>query len=364
MLNSHSHCESLLIPRENAQNASSLNPKLITLHSEDRDVSKWPNQNMFEVMLPQTYTNVKSISLIEHNFTTQPLIFTNENQNVKMSFIVTIKAHSYGKTNRLTLTIDEGTYTTTQLAYELQNKFNKSVRDLHFSLSSYNKFYVFYHEVQKKFLFGNSEDPFEILFDQPEPYKTNCGTASNWNNYSNWGLAFNLGFVKTVTNKVISVEVSEPQKVYYTSTVTEWLPVASIGGKAYVVVPNNAAIMSGPTDLYIELDKCNNIDEIEPYSSNTTATHLKKKTVCQTNKAVCQTTAVKNDYNGIVNSAFAKISLSKTFISEETTYGHVNFSPPLDKLNKLKFKFRYHDGALVNFGSHNFSLTMKLQMYR
>ena len=41
-----------------------------------------------------------------------------------------------------------------------------------------------------------------------------------------------------------------------------------------------------------------------------------------------------------------------------------SFFPPLDKLSKLKFKFRYHDGTLVDFGGQNFSFTIALYTYR
>jgi hypothetical protein len=49
---------------------------------------------------------------------------------------------------------------------------------------------------------------------------------------------------------------------------------------------------------------------------------------------------------------------------QDTSQGFSTFFPPLDKLSKLKFKFRYHDGTLVNFGGQNFSFTVALYMYR
>jgi hypothetical protein len=54
-----------LIPREQK---FSIDRKLLTVHSEDRDINKWPNANHFELQLPQTYTNVETIALVEYNF--------------------------------------------------------------------------------------------------------------------------------------------------------------------------------------------------------------------------------------------------------------------------------------------------------
>ena len=31
-----------------------LDRKLLTVHSEDRDIKKWPNANHFEIMLPES----------------------------------------------------------------------------------------------------------------------------------------------------------------------------------------------------------------------------------------------------------------------------------------------------------------------
>ena len=42
------------------QNTYVLNRKLITIHSEDRDITKWPNSNHFEVTIPEDLINVHS----------------------------------------------------------------------------------------------------------------------------------------------------------------------------------------------------------------------------------------------------------------------------------------------------------------
>ena len=359
-----------LIPREQTY---SINRKLITVHSEDRDISKWPNANHFELQLPQTYTNVETIALVEYSFPTYYYTFSNNSQNTKITF--SLSGMMY------TLTISPGFYSPTQFATELQNKMNLAVS------SSYDNFRVFYDEVLQRLLFGNKMVAFTFIYNAPESYddapcyapcisvqpQAQPSATIRWNQYTNWGLGYNLGFVKCLpsecanvqdvinSNKMAAVPVNGNQSVYYvnssTTTGYEWLTVAS-GGTGYVLVPPNPPSLNGASDMYMEIDKYNYLDEMQPYSSHTTSSR-------------------NNDYNGIVNSAFAKIPLraKPTKIGsllenmygddpQDTSQGFATFFPPLDKLSKLKFKFRYHDGTLVDFGGQNFSFTIALYTYR
>ena len=47
------------------QNTYVLDRKLVTIHSEDRDINKWAHPNHFEVELPESLTNVQSMRLVE-----------------------------------------------------------------------------------------------------------------------------------------------------------------------------------------------------------------------------------------------------------------------------------------------------------
>jgi hypothetical protein len=156
--------------------------------------------------------------------------------------------------------------------------------------------------------------------------------------------------------------VSGDQKVYYvnsssSSQGTTWLPVGS-GNTGYVLIPPNPPSLNGDSAMYMEIDKYNYQDEMQPYSENTSSGRC-------------------NDYNGIVNASFAKIPLltkPTQIVSQleyqfgnnppDTAEGISSFFPPLDKLSKLKFKFRYHNGTLVDFGGQNFSFTIALYCYR
>ena len=40
-----------------------LNRKLVSIHSYDRDIKKWPNSNYFEIDLPSNLKNIQSMRL-------------------------------------------------------------------------------------------------------------------------------------------------------------------------------------------------------------------------------------------------------------------------------------------------------------
>jgi hypothetical protein len=380
-----------LIPREQS---FTIDRKLLTVHSEDRDINKWPNSNHFELQLPQTYINVETIALVEYNFPLNYNTFSNQNQNTIITVYVNILA-SWGETQPpLTITIEPGFYSPFQLANEMENKLNLAVRALDPSptsaLVNYSNFKVFYDEVRQRLLFGNTSDPFTFIYNAPESYDsepcyTTCppgqtqtaqpSATIRWNQYTNWGLGYNLGFIKYLcgqcgsrattqsANTTAALPVIGDQNIYYLQSTTvnnlgyTWLPVGS-GNTGYVLIPPNPPSLNGDSVMYMELDKYNYQDEMQPYSENTSNTR-------------------NNDYNGIVNAAFAKIPIlakpTKILTLTEYQYGSTpnntsegmsSFFPPLDKLNKFKFRFRYHDGTLVDFSGQNFSFTLVLYCYR
>lgn len=373
-----------LIPREQTY---VIDRKLLSVHSEDRDINKWPNANNFELQLPQTYTNVETIVLVQASFPIYYNTFSNENQNIKITFKAVIAMAGYGGTVPITITISPGFYGPIQLATELQNRLNLAVQALDPSLSTYANFKVFYDEVRQRLLFGNAQDPFTFIYNAAESYNNEpCYSACppgqsqtpqpsatiRWNQYSHWGLGYNLGFVKYSSgqqcvgggaiNTSSAAAVGSSQRVYYTNTNAsaigyEWLTVAS-GSTGYVLVPPNPPSLNGSSEIYMEIDKRNYQDEMQPYSEKTNHSR-------------------NNDYNGIVNATFAKIPImakpTQIVTSLEYQYdyypavqveGIVSYFPPIDKLSKLKFKFRYHDGTLVDFGGLNFNFTIAFYCYR
>ena len=64
--------------------------KYVSIHSEDRDILKYPNSNQFEIEMPEDITNVYSLRLINWTFQANYNSFS-----FSSSFIVscTFKAH-------------------------------------------------------------------------------------------------------------------------------------------------------------------------------------------------------------------------------------------------------------------------------
>ena len=63
-----------------------LDRKLLTVHSEDRDTTKWPNANTFEIMLPEPILNVQSMRLVQATIPGNFFTFSNTNSR-KFYFI-------------------------------------------------------------------------------------------------------------------------------------------------------------------------------------------------------------------------------------------------------------------------------------
>ena len=103
----------------------------------------------------------------------------------------------------------------------------------------------------------------------------------------------------------------------------------------------------GVSYIYMEVDGLNCIDETSPFNiSNFTLT---------TNKT-----------NGVVNSAFAKIAVPTTPMSQwfdKIAQPYKLYLPPAERIRKLKIKLRYHNGQLVNFGVFNYSFTLEFTLY-
>ena len=56
--------------------------KYVSIHSEDRDVLKYPSSSEFEIMLPEDMTNVATLKLSECSFPSNYNTFSLENNNV------------------------------------------------------------------------------------------------------------------------------------------------------------------------------------------------------------------------------------------------------------------------------------------
>ena len=284
--------------------------KIITIHSEDRDVTKWPTPNQFEINLPVDHRNVKSICLNEIELPTPLYVFSEDDQNTKMSVIVS------GSTYQIE--IQPGNYTPAQMVAELEGKLNAA------TLST---FVIVYNEVTRKLVFTNS-DPFTLSFKGPESY---LASVLYFFNYTNWGLGSYLGF----TTEDYVAELADVE-IYSQSII---LP------SVYAVYAPFMLNVKGDPTIYMELATYNSIDEIMPYTEYSSDQFGAK-------------------FGGKHNSSFAKIPL----LERSNRYDYLSnmfFSePPIERLQKLRFKMRYHDGRPVHFHGLEFNFTIELTTLR
>ena len=357
--NNNTHSDHPLIQR---QQTYMLDRKLVSISSQDRDQCSWNNRAFFEIMLPQQLLNVETIRLVECNFPTNHYTFQNSYYNTQLLF----KVPSYS--SYIMLTINEGFYTPSQMASELTNKLNYYTA---IYVPGYNHFIVVYNEVTQKLQFGNNLEPFELNFDAQISYNVACAqpTTPVCQN-GKWGLPYYLGFEKklyssseignTQATPLVVTQLAVPPAIsgdpsfnnltYLNIADPEYYWLGTSGPYYFLNAPNEIK-MIGETSIYMELDKCNQADELKPYPLNTNGT-------------------INNTYNGIVNSFFAKIPIlggcpnMQYFDSRNGLVQNLTtFFPPLERLSKIKVKFRYHDGTIVDF-RNDFSFTLAFDCYR
>jgi hypothetical protein len=124
------------------------------------------------------------------------------------------------------------------------------------------------------------------------------------------------------------------------------LPLDSSGCDVHWVEAFWKLNIMGEPYLYMEIQGQNCIDETSPYN-------LSKFTI------------ENNVTNGVVNSAFAKMAipttpLSQWFDRDSTPYKL--YYPPAERIRRLRFKIRYHNGQQANFGVFNFSFMLEFTL--
>jgi len=197
---------------DNAQEYT-IEKKYVSIHSEDRNLLKFPNPSDFEIQLPQDYLNVSTIKLSTWSFPSNFDVFSPFDQNTVMTFqfinvynpdispddqthyamqsliyqFLTEYKNPLFNTKDFVVTIENGYYTPVQMANELTNRFNAVVTDylsekliLHDNLfgttynftflnyengvitGGYTDFVISYNEVEEKLYFGNKSSSFSL----------------------------------------------------------------------------------------------------------------------------------------------------------------------------------------------------------
>jgi len=249
-------------------------------------------------------------------------------------------------------------------------------------------FVVYYNSVTNRIMFGVTQGNFTLNFAKQEIYNPSCDVnKAIFHQYTKWGLPAYLGFDKK-TYSGTSIDISggtnafqynagglylpfEPtnpwlvpsgRKLHYTGAASgtalppppPWTgittDISGLNQVAWADAEFNLDV-NGEDALYMEIDRYNSIDEIYPYSERTG--HL-----------------YNNDLGHRVNGSFAKIPLTHVPFGQEMGSRN-NFvlnvfhsDPPIQRIDRLKFTFRYHDGRLVDFKNLPFSFTLEFNMLK
>ena len=397
-----------LIPNSNQYY---IEKKYVSIHSEDRDLIKYPVASEFEIELPQDYLNVKTVRLSTWSFPANYNVFSPENYNVALSFkFITLYnpgEHSYSDPlteaifaglynnvgNQSLITIETGFYNPDQMATELTNKLNENVSAYLIEFftntpaynyaialfTGYDRFKVVYNSVGQKLWFGNTADKFELTNDYINQFNednvgTQCIRRNQLPSLADWGLPAYLGFTRCSTMSLSAAEVEatmnnanniiygyNPEIINVSGDVPRfyygdvnpgdngfWLVPSLPGATVYFLQAPAKINFMGPSYIYLDIDGLNCIDETSPYNMSQFTLHT-------------------NETNGRVNSSFAKIPITTTpiaqwFDSEQAPYKH--FNPPAERIRKLKCRLRYHNGQKVDFGLFDYSFMIEFTLLR
>jgi hypothetical protein len=387
--------------------------KYVSIHSEDRDISKYPNASQFEIELPQDYLNVASVRLSTWAFPANYNVFSAFNFNTSMSFkmVKLYNPSNYGVVDPLLegiyhalyasidkeyiIIIENGFYNPLQMSNELTNQFNAVITteiNMFFSKNpkyaeaqkmfvSYSRFNVVYNSVGQKLWFGNSTDQFVLTNDSNVYYKkdvvdTSCIRADVLPNFSNWGLPAYLGFSRCPAyaldaNQTLFNSGLSPVDMNYVvppendlSLLNQQVPrfyygdVVSPGDNGYWLLPG------APQATVYFLQAPLKINFMGPAYMYMEIAGL--NCIDETSPwNLSEFTAHTNRTNGVVNSSFAKIPIPTTPISQwfdNDMEPYKYFNPPAERIRKLNIKLRYHNGQNVDFGNFEYSFMLEFSL--
>lgn len=417
-----------LIPNQNTYYKQK---KTVMITSSDRNIIKYPESSTFEILLPTDIVNVASVQLTNWTLPTTHDTFSPNNNNLQFEFtllpltgftlagdttipfnydasseypdagiveisneyVEAVNEFLLDKNNRkFIITINEGTYLSIGLAYEMQNKMNIAVnnRILNYLESTlkteyyvpYTFFQVIVNEIQSTFWFINTLNSF-IFNNDSLLYTANniigetflpCSTQRVFPSFVYYGLPAYLGFVNTLIESRVCINkyeltllsshppitpladailkmppsVSQPtflQNYIKTPTEVKFINVN------YIKPLNKFTIIKN-TSIFLDISTLNGADSTRPFTNN-------------------EFTKITNQGNGSVKSFLGRVTLIPATInfafSSSSSGGEtqpvVNFNPPLERLTRFKINLRYHDGSLVNFGFHEWMITLQLESF-
>jgi len=385
--------------------------KYVSIHSEDRNIIKFPSSSEFEIEMPEDILNVVSLRLISWAFPSNYNTFSILNENISMTFKVNnpYNPNDHGITDLLSLKIyeflslnvdenfgfiiEQGFYNPDQMVTELTNKFNTTVSlriRIYFTAQSvnpaltpaertdylnaitllsnaggYTNFIIVYNNVSQKIWFGNVCDGF-ILTNQTQILKQRvvntfiCATKESLPDFSDWGLPANLGLSRCDTHSVNGISFSDfSEAALYNGSIVPrfYFGDVNLGDNGFWLVPNPA--FPGSVVNWVEADyKINLMGPAYFYMELDGQNCIDETQPYNLSEFTIKT----NSTNGVVNSSFAKIAVPTTPIAQwfdRDALPYKFYYPPAERIRKLRIKLRYHNGQPVNFGVFNYSFDIE-----
>lgn len=339
--------------------------KYVSIHSCDRDVTKYPDAASFEIQLPDDYLNVTCIKLNAWSFPDKSVhsVFSNRNGNITLQFNI---IQSFYEINSdvndilndhapvtFQITIESGIYNPQQLVTELTNRMNSAVTLFLLEKNSsvtYDEFIVIHNNVSGKIWFGNKSANFSLDGQNQSNQMTQCNDKQ-FKQYSQWGIGYNLGMKRDKIAYSIQQTNIDQTRFYYGDAAYAddngiWLPMPTTNnGKAFFFECPSKLNIEGDSVFYMELTGLNTMDETMPFELN-------------------NYTNTTNGTNGIIKSSFVKIPITIHPCQQQqhTIDSYKWFNPPLDRIRKIGIKFRYHDNRLVDFDDFEYSVTLEFTL--
>jgi hypothetical protein len=397
--------------------------KYVSIHSEDRDITKYPSSSVFDVELPQDYLNVVKIRLESWAFPSNYYSFSKENFNILLSFYITEIYDPYLIINNLEFAIqsallahqhdpyitfiEEGFYNPPQMAQELTNKMNYvvsvyissyletynstlSAEDAYLSLTQddidyfnsykntghggYEEFVVVYNIVGQKIWFGNRSSGFSI-----SPFSTTIQGLFNNTEFTDIICQQHLVYPEYLNGNSVREENSNQGLCFNLGFLKDPINSSSLPvGDSYRFYYGDTPLSGGLSDngfwlrpdpnkpeskVYYIVPPCQ-INFMGPsfiYMELDGLNHIDELNPY----ALTNFTKTTNETNSRVNSAFAKIGVVSAPITEfyDNSYVPYKFyNPPAERIRKLKIRIRYHNNRLVNFGTFSYSFMLEFTL--
>jgi hypothetical protein len=385
--------------------------KYVSIHSEDRNVLKYPNASEFEIEIPEDILNVSALRLVEWTFPANYNTFSYLNNNISMTFLINnpYNPNSNGLSNILLqkifeclflkqtenfyIKIEDGFYNPQQMVTELTNKFNEVVttrltdyftekintttgfekaeyttalNDLN-TAGGYNNFIIVYNNVSQKIWFGNICDGFTLTNETQlvkttlsDNFNLQCASRSQLPDFTDWGLPANLGLTRcnTVSTDTFNDEHSSSSAKYNGQSVPRFFYGDVFpGDNGYWLLPNPS--LPNSKVQWVECPaKINFMGPGYMYMEIEGQNCIDETSPYN----ISAHTLTSNSTNGVANASFAKIAIPTTPLAQwfdRDSLPYKFYYPPAERMRRLYIKIRYHNNQLVNFGEFNYSFVIE-----